>query len=99
VDSIPTSANIEDLVSMGTIAARKALEITQNVKHVLAIEFLVSAQAIDFRLKNKLKLGMRTEKVYKEIRKIVPYFSKDEVYYHYINALEDLINQTRLISL
>ena len=84
---------------MGTIAARKAYEITQNVKHVLAIELLVSTQAIDFRLKDKMKLGLCTEKIYKEIRKIVPYFSKDEVYYHYISALEGLIDQMRLISL
>ena len=49
VDSIPTSANQEDHVSMGTIAARKATSILDNAENVLAIEFLTAAQAIDFR--------------------------------------------------
>jgi len=87
VDSIPTSANIEDHVSMGTIAARKAREIIENVKNVLAIERIAACQAIDFRLKGKNKLGTGTEKIYKEIRKIVPYFKKDAIYYPYIKKV------------
>lgn len=49
VDSIPSSANQEDHVSMGTIAARKALGIIENTRDVLAIELLCAAQAIDLR--------------------------------------------------
>ena len=49
VDSIPTSANQEDHVSMGTIGARKARTILQNVRRVLAIELLCAAQGLDFR--------------------------------------------------
>jgi len=49
VDSIPTSANKEDHVSMGTIAARKALELINNVEDVLAVELLASAQALEFQ--------------------------------------------------
>jgi histidine ammonia-lyase len=48
-DSIPTSSNIEDHVSMGTVAARKARTILENVENVIAIELLCAAQAIDFR--------------------------------------------------
>jgi histidine ammonia-lyase len=48
-DSIPTSANQEDHVSMGTIAGRKALSILKNLKHVLAIELLCAAQGLDLR--------------------------------------------------
>lgn len=48
VDSIPTSANKEDHVSMGTIAARKALEVVDNVEHVLSVELLAAAQALEF---------------------------------------------------
>lgn len=87
VDSIPTSANVEDLVSMGTIAARKAWKIVENTKRVLTIELLVACQAIDFRLKNNLKLGTETNKIYTRIRKIVPFFPKDGLYYPYINSL------------
>jgi histidine ammonia-lyase len=50
-DSIPTSANIEDHVSMGTIAARQAGDIINNVYNVLAIELLLAMQAIDLRQK------------------------------------------------
>lgn len=48
-DSIPTSANQEDHVSMGTIAARHAAMIVENVRHVLAIELISAAQALEFR--------------------------------------------------
>lgn len=49
VDSIPSSGNQEDHVSMGTIAARKAKQIIENAYAVLAIELLCGAQAADFR--------------------------------------------------
>lgn len=49
VDSIPTSANQEDHVSMGTIGARKAREIMKNLRHVLAIELLCACQGLDLR--------------------------------------------------
>lgn len=51
-DSIPTSSNIEDHVSMGTIAARKARMILENAKNVIAIEMICAAQALDFRMGN-----------------------------------------------
>jgi histidine ammonia-lyase len=50
VDSIPTSANTEDHVSMSTIAARKARKVIENVSNVLAIELLCATEAISFRL-------------------------------------------------
>jgi histidine ammonia-lyase len=50
VDSIPTSANTEDHNSMSTIACRKALQVAENARSVLAIEFLVAAQAIEWRV-------------------------------------------------
>jgi histidine ammonia-lyase len=49
-DSIPTSANQEDHVSMGSIAARHARSVIENVERILAIELLVAAQALDLRL-------------------------------------------------
>ena len=51
VDSIPTSANQEDHVSMGSIAARHARTVLQGVERILAIELLLAAQALDLRLK------------------------------------------------
>ena len=50
VDSIPTSANQEDHVSMGSISARHARTVLDHVERILAIELLVAAQALDLRL-------------------------------------------------
>jgi histidine ammonia-lyase len=50
VDSIPTSANQEDHVSMGSIAARHARAVLGNVERIVAIELLVAAQALDLRI-------------------------------------------------
>ncbi len=94
VDSVPTSANVEDLVSMGTIGARKARSIIQNVTNVLAIELLVASQAIEFRLKEGLVLGKGTSQIYKKIRTVVPYFSKDDTYHKYIAKIADFIDSS-----
>lgn len=78
VDSIPTSANQEDHVSMGTIGARKLRSITENVKNILAIEILNACQAIDFVDKNKL--SPETKKIYNLVRKHVSYADSDRVF-------------------
>jgi histidine ammonia-lyase len=57
VDSIPTSANQEDHVSMGTIAARKARMILHNFRHILAIELLCACQGLDLRTSAHLTIG------------------------------------------
>jgi histidine ammonia-lyase len=49
-DSVPTSANQEDHVSMGSIAARHARSVLEHVEQILAIELIVAAQALDLRL-------------------------------------------------
>lgn len=93
VDSIPTSANIEDLVSMGTIAARKALSIAENVKKVLAIELIVTCQAIDFRLREGLELSRHTRSIYERVRNDVPFFQKDEEYHPFIEKMSYNIDE------
>ena len=74
VDSIPTSANQEDHVSMGTIAARKCREVLENVRYVLAIEAICACQGIDFR---KKKPSPKLQRVYKIIRNKVSYLEAD----------------------
>jgi len=93
VDSIPTSANIEDLVSMGTIASRKAREIFENAANVLTIELMTACQGVDMRIKNnnKLKVSPESKKIYDKVRQIVPYFAKDTVYYPYVKSLRELL--------
>ena len=75
VDSIPTSANKEDHVSMGTIAARKAKDILENLKHVIAIELLCAAQGLD--LLTNLKPGKGTLAAYEVIRRHVSHMKTD----------------------
>ncbi|MGI6157708.1 MAG: histidine ammonia-lyase [Saccharofermentanales bacterium] len=75
VDSIPSSANKEDHVSMGTIAARKARKITRNVARVLAIELMCAAQAID--LMERRPLGQGTQKIYDLVRSRVRPLKED----------------------
>jgi len=95
VDSIPTSANIEDHVSMGTIASRKAFEVAENVLSVLAIEIFIACQAIDFRIED-FHLGERTEKTYKKIRKEIPFFESDAEYMPYVDKIIDMIRKGEL---
>ncbi|RMD65514.1 histidine ammonia-lyase [Candidatus Pacearchaeota archaeon] len=85
VDSIPTSANQEDHVSMGSISARFALRVAKNVEHILAIELLTAAQALEFR--DRSKLGIGTKKIYCNIRKLVPPLQRDRILSRDIEAL------------
>ncbi len=96
VDSIPSSANQEDHVSMGTIAARKARDVLENVINVLAIEILAAAQAIDFS-ENK-KLGEGTKVAYEIIRKGVATLDEDRIMYVDINKCASLIKNHEIVN-
>ena len=89
VDSIPSSGNQEDHVSMGTIGARKALEILKNTRRAIAMEMLCSCQAID--LGTKEQLGNATQKAYNLIREKVSTLEFDREMYGDINNVEQLI--------
>jgi histidine ammonia-lyase len=89
VDSIPTSANFEDFVSMGPAAARKARKILHNVEYIVAIELLCAAQAADFR--GPEKLGEGTKAAYFEVRKRAPRLEEDRPMYRDIEIVKDLI--------
>ncbi len=79
VDSIPTSANQEDHVSFGTIAARKAKQILEHTQYVLAIEWICAAQALDFS--DPKLLGDGTKKAYQVLREKVSFMEDDRVLY------------------
>ncbi|HRV94890.1 MAG TPA: aromatic amino acid lyase, partial [Anaerolineae bacterium] len=93
-DTIPTSANVEDHVSMGCTAALQARQIVQNVEQILALELMAAAQGIDFR-KQKLgdtaRLGRGTQPAYDLIRQHVPFIAEDTVLYPYIEAVRQLV--------
>ncbi|MDD3126009.1 MAG: histidine ammonia-lyase [Candidatus Izemoplasmatales bacterium] len=89
VDSIPSSANQEDHVSMGTIAARKAGAILDNARKVIAMEYMSACQAIDLRAKKEL--GNDTQIAYNTFRKHIPFLEEDTIMYPHINAAEALL--------
>jgi histidine ammonia-lyase len=97
VDSIPTSANQEDHVSMGANGARHLSEIIDNVTNVIAIEFLCSAQAIDLRKNGKKKLGTGTHVAYRLIREKVHMYQNDHEMTPDIESLVSLINSGTII--
>ena len=90
VDSIPSSGNQEDHVSMGTIAARKAAMILENTRQVLAMEILAASQAIDLRPPKTL--GAETQKLYNRVRTVVPAMLTDRVISPDIKAVAELIS-------
>ncbi|HEX6806305.1 MAG TPA: histidine ammonia-lyase [Terriglobales bacterium] len=79
VDSITTSGNKEDYVSMGMTAALKLRRVLENTRNVLAIEAIASAQALDFVA--PLKPGKRAQKAYEAIRSVSPKMEHDRVMY------------------
>ena len=89
VDSIPTSANKEDHVSMGTIAARKCREILKNAEIVVSIELLCAAQAMD--LFTNLRAGVGTMEAYKLIRNHVSHMEEDRIVSEDINTMSELV--------
>ncbi len=89
VDSIPTSANQEDHVSMGTISAIKARNIIDNTAYVLGIELMIACQALDTR---EYKSSKIIEIIKSEVRKTVTFLEKDRI------LSEDIINMKKLIE-
>jgi histidine ammonia-lyase len=92
VDSIPTCANQEDHVSMGANSARHTLEILENIRHILAIEFLAAAQAIDLRPDGADRLGAGTAAIYKLIRKDHPFIEHDRETTPMIQSIANMIS-------
>jgi histidine ammonia-lyase len=97
IDTIPTSANIEDHVSNGATAARHAQGISENVATILALELFAAAQAIDFRREHMRaageapQLGRGTAPVYALIRAHVPFLERDAVMYPYMEKVKELV--------
>jgi histidine ammonia-lyase len=99
VDTIPTSANVEDHVSMGCTAARQAWQILDNLERILALELMAAAQGIDFRreqLGSDAKLGQGTAVAYSLVRQHVPFLEHDAVMYPHIEAVRRLIAEGSL---
>lgn len=94
VDTIPTSANVEDHVSMGVTAGLQMRQIHDNVERILAIELMAAAQGINFRRKRLgegAQMGAGTAPAWRLIREVVPFVETDTVLYPYMEAVRRLV--------
>jgi len=97
-DSIPTSANQEDHNSMGSIAARQAREVLENVQQIIALELLCAAQALGLREREGHRPGVGTTAAYDFIRKHISQIDTDrEIYVDFQKALE-IVRSGEIIS-
>ncbi len=96
VDSIPTSGNTEDHVSMGSISTRKARAIIRNVENVVAIELLCAAQGLD--LLTVGRPGRGTARAYQAVRQVVSRLDRDRVLARDIAAVVRLIQSGEILK-
>jgi histidine ammonia-lyase len=94
-DSIPTSLGQEDHVSMGSISARKTLQIVNNLEKILAIELITAAQGFDFR--RPLKSGILVDEAHKLIRSHITFADSDRIFSDDIVKAIVLIQSKELI--
>ena len=102
VDSIPSSANQEDFVSMGTTAARKAGTILENTRSVLAYELLTACQAIDIRRQiGRWGTGLSPagEAVFRHVREKVAFMEVDRELWPDIQAVEAMVRSGELLDI
>jgi histidine ammonia-lyase len=95
VDSIPTSANREDHVSMATGAARKCRQVTTNASRILACELLCAAQGLEFH--PGLRPGRGVEAAYRHLREYVRPLGRDRTLHRDLEAVERLIRSGSLL--
>ncbi len=96
VDSIPTSANKEDHVSMGPIAARQAAEVVANLGRILAIETLAACQALEFL--KPLRTAPPLDAVYRRLRTEIPAYDSDRPLSPEIEAVAGWLREGRLVN-
>jgi histidine ammonia-lyase len=89
VDSLPTSANQEDHVSMATFAGRRLAEMADNTGTILAIEWLAAAQGVDFL--KPLATSPRLVQVHALLRERVPFYDRDRLFAPDIEAAKSLV--------
>ncbi len=95
-DSIPSSANREDHVSMGTHAANKARAVVEHVETVLALELLCAAQGLDLR--RPLRSSPALEAVHATVRARIPRLDEDRVLYPDIRTATELVRSGALLD-
>ena len=95
-DSIPTSLGQEDHVSMGSISARKALMVIENLEKILGIELFCAAQGFDFR--KPVRAGGIIDECHSFVRQTVPFAESDHIMSQEMNKAIDLVRNKTLIT-
>lgn len=96
VDTIPSSANVEDHVSMGVTAVLKLRKVADNLATILALELFCAAQGIDFRKRDigdDKQLGKGTAGIYEQIREKVPFIESDTYMKPHMDEVEQIVAQ------
>lgn len=96
VDTIPSSANVEDHVSMGATAALKLRQVSENLAQILSIELFCAAQGVDFRrdaIGRDKRLGDGTKAIYERIRTDIPFVQKDEYMKNHMNSALTIVRE------
>jgi histidine ammonia-lyase len=96
VNSIPTSANQEDHVSMGLTAASKAREVLKNTEYIVAIEILCGVQGLEFR--GEEKSGEGTSEAYRSVRRVAPSLDEDAELAPLIEAVAGIIHKGKFVE-
>ena len=93
VDTIPSSANVEDHVSMGATSALKLRRVAENLELVLALELFCAAQGIDFRIQamGDRAMGKGTGPWYRKVRESVPFIAEDTYMKDHIDAVHAIV--------
>lgn len=96
-DSIPTSLGQEDHVSMGSIGARKALRVIENVEKIIGVEIFCAAQAVDFH--RPLKSSKIMSAIHDHIRSKIAHISKDQVMNEMMETAIEMVKNKELIEI
>ena len=97
IQSVSTNANNQDVVSMGTVAARKCKKVLENIERILGVELLVMCQAVD--VKNIAdRLGVGTKKAYDFIREQIPVLEEDRILSDDLNKIIGLIKNRSVLK-
>lgn len=97
IHSLPSTADFQDIVSLGLVAARRAQEIFNNTVYVISFELLCACQAADIRGADKL--GTHTAMLYNSVRSFLPFFEKDESLTPYLENIAMFIRNEMAQSL
>lgn len=96
IQTLTSTGDFQDIVSLGLIAARRAKEIYDNTVYVLSFELLCAAQAVEIR--GCSQLSKTTKVVFQKVREIVPYFSSDHPLTDYLESLSTFIKQGNVLA-